>query len=328
MSSKLVEVLADREKNGATPFISYEFFPPKTEKGVENLMNRIESLKETKPMFVDFTWGAGGSTADLTLDLSIDAKKRGFEPNMHLTCTNMDVQLIDRALVLCKAHGIRNIVALRGDPPAGKENWKETKGGFSCALDLVRYIRQVYGKYFGVSVAGYPEGHPSRITRVNEDDGPLLTEEEVGRTVVLDDGIYVCRDIDFKHELQYLKAKVEAGADFIITQMFFDVQCFFSFVKACRNIGIQCPIVPGIMCIQAYGGFDRMTKFCKSRVPQVLRQRLEKVKDNDALVKQVGIAIGVEMCQDLLDSKLVPGLHFYTLNQDKTVRAICKGLSL
>lgn len=176
----------------------------------------------------------------------------------------MDVKLVDMALEKCKEHSIRNIVALRGDAPVGKEEWKQTEGGFSCALDLVRHIRKVYGDYFCVSVAGYPEGHPNRITRVEEGDEPLLTEEESGRKVVLDDGVYVCRDQDFEQELKYLKEKVDAGADFIITQMFFDVKCFLAFVKACRQIGIQCPIVPGIMCIQAYGGFDRMTKFCKS----------------------------------------------------------------
>ena len=215
-------------------------------------------------MFVDFTWGAGGSTAELTLDLTIDAKRNGFEPNMHLTCTNMDMSLIDKSLKKCAEEKIENIVALRGDPPAGKEEWKQTEGGFSCALDLVQHIRSVYGQQFCVSVAGYPEGHPNAITKIGDDEEPLLSEAEAGRKVIMEDGIYVCRDDDFERELNYLKAKVDAGADFIITQMFFDVKCFIAFVKACRRVGIMCPIVPGIMCIQNYGGFDRMTKFCKS----------------------------------------------------------------
>jgi methylenetetrahydrofolate reductase (NADPH) len=243
---KIIELI---HENALTPWVSFEYFPPRTEKGVEGLYEVLNSMKKQKPLFVDFTWGAGGSTADLTLGLAKEATNRfDMVTNMHLTCTNMTKELIDRGLEESKAAGVKNILALRGDPPAGQQRWEATEGGFSCALDLIRYIRRTHGDHFGLSCAGYPEGHPCRIFKVP--DGKVLSATEQARLVSLEDGQYVCSDADFEEEIIYLKQKVDAGAEFIVTQMFFDLVVFTNFVAACRSAGIECPILPGIMCIR------------------------------------------------------------------------------
>ena len=295
-----------------------EFFPPRTEKGVTNLYGVIEKkLKDLNPIFADFTWGAGGSTSDLTLELCRHVKKEfNLNPNMHLTCTNMDASKITEALHGCKESGISNIVALRGDPPAGQEAWAATEGGFNCALDLVKYIRAEHGDYFCLSVAGYPEGHPNNMTKV--EDISTLTPSELERCArfINDEGeeeITVCLDSAFDIEMQYLKEKVDAGANAIITQLFFDNNVFFTFVERCRKIGITVPIIPGMMCISSKGGFERMTKFCKTRVPPELSARVAAV-ENDNEAKELGGQVGYEMCKELLEKNVTTGLHFYTLN--------------
>lgn len=275
---------------------------------------------------MDFTWGAGGSTAALTVDLAVAAKEKGLVPNMHLTCTNMDADLIDTALKECEKHGIDNILALRGDAPAGQEEWNASDARFTCALDLVQYIRKTYGKYFNVSVAGYPEGHPTKILKISHQQVAELSDTEKVRLVYVDGEPHVCNDKDYQAELAYLKQKVDAGASFIVTQLFFDVDCFFSFVKQCRDIGIQCPILPGIMCLSSFPGFSRMIKFCKTRISNNMQKRLEMVKEDTVAFQKFGIEYGIEMCKALLGSKLVPGLHFYTLNQENTVNAILEQL--
>ena len=305
-----------------------------------NNNNNTESMAEAKPLYVDFTWGAGGSTSDLTLELAIQAKKRfGLEPNMHLTCTNMPKNLIDEALKGAKEGGIRNIVALRGDPPKDQEDWKACESGFSCALDLVKYIRKEYDDYFCISVAGYPEGHPNVIKPVEggKDGVSKLSKSEKTRLVVIEEeneekktvtNYYVCSDSDFAKEIAYLKSKVDAGADLIITQMFFEPNVFIEFVKACRGAGIKVPIIPGIMLIQAYGGFCRMTKFCKSCVPKTLKEELEKVKDVSKDVKKLGTKYGVELSTQLLKAGVCPVLHYYTLNLERVVMEVLKDLNL
>ena len=305
--------------NSTAPWMSIEFFPPKTEVGVTSLIKVMGELKKRKPLFCDVTWGAGGSTSDLTLDLCKRAKtEHGLVPNLHLTCTNMAVETIHSALEGCKAAGITNILALRGDPPAGQEAWTATEGGFNCALDLVRYIKKEYGDYFCVSVAGYPEGHPSSM-KVVEGGLAALTATELQRcSVEMDEAtgkeiVTVCRDEDYAKEMAYLKEKVDAGASAIITQMFFDTEVFGVFQQACRSIGILVPIIPGIMCISNYGGFKRMSGFCKTRVPQSMTDRLAPIKDDEDAVKAFGLTFGVEMCRRLLELG-APGLHFYTLN--------------
>lgn len=314
-------------------FVSLEYFPPRTEEGVKNLFARMERMKiATKPLFSDVTWGAGGSTADLTMRIVKEAKRNGHCANMHLTCTNMSrdgdpVARVNEALKEAHENGIRNIVALRGDPPHGEEEWTQDEGGFACALDLVKYIRQNYGSEFGISVAGYPEGHPNAITEIKAGEEDSLTDTEKARASVLDGVTYVCKDADYVKELAYLKEKVDAGSDFIMTQMFFDVDVFITFVKDCRAAGINCPIVPGLMCINAYNGFKKMIKFCHTRVPKFLEEKMDSIKEDDAAVKAYGIEYGVEVCKKLLDSGAC-GLHFYTLNLEKVVYGILDGLGI
>mmetsp|Transcript_36119 Transcript_36119/g.43579 ORF Transcript_36119/g.43579 Transcript_36119/m.43579 type:complete len:384 (-) Transcript_36119:377-1528(-) len=327
-SEKIVDKI-NRAAATGKPAVSFEYFPPRTQEGVKNLYERLGRMVHQNPLFIDFTWGAGGSTSDLTLELSTNAKQRyGMDVNMHMTCTNQPADKVDIALAGCAKAGVRNICALRGDPPLGQEKWEATEGGFSCALDLVKHIRKYHGDHFGISVSGYPEGHPDVIKPVSE-LGRALSASEKQRVMVDANGKEnVCSDEDMKVELQYLKEKVDAGAEVIITQLFYDPEIFLTFVKNCRAMGINCPILPGIMIIQAYQGFKRMTGFCKTSVPKHILDKMEELKEDAEGIKQYGIDLGAEICQKLLDSKEVSCVHFYTLNLEKSVLGIMEKLGL
>eukprot|EP00966_Prymnesium_polylepis_P042224 980886-Prymnesium_polylepis.1 len=176
---KILDMVREWESKTDKPFISFEYFPPKTPDGVEKLHKTIALMATQDPLFMDFTWGAGGTTSDLTLDLSIKSQERhGLFVNMHLTCTNQTKEVCDYGIKTAKDGGIRNIVALRGDPPKGQDKWEVTEGGFACALDLVKYIRSTTGDHFGVQVSGYPEGHPDNIKKVADLGRPLSATEK------------------------------------------------------------------------------------------------------------------------------------------------------
>lgn len=328
---KIIDLLKT-SKEGETP-VSLEYFPPRTDEGVKNLKARMGRMKENlSPLFCDVTWGAGGSTADLSLELALHMQKCGYISNMHLTCTNMEkdgdpVAAVREALEKCIDGGIRNIVALRGDPPHGEDEWKAAEGGFTCALDLVKFIRSEFGDEFGIAVAGYPEGHPNAISEIKEGEESSLSEAELARCSHFDGKTYVCKDEDFKKEMDYLKEKVDAGADMIFTQMFFDIEVYKNFVKECREYGIDVPIVPGLMCINAYPGFKKMTKFCKTRVPKALEDKMDSMKDDPAAVKAFGVEFGAEICEQLIDFG-IDVLHFYTLNLEKVVYGITDALNI
>lgn len=259
-----------------------------------------------RPTFCDITWGAGGTTADLTLDIAARMQAEvGIETMMHLTCTNMPVEQLDGALARCKEAGVTNILALRGDPPKGQENFTAVEGGFACALDLVKHIRAKYGDFFGIAVAGYPEAHPD--------------------VIVLDDEAKMKENYD--KDVAYLKEKCDAGADLVVTQLFYDVSLYFQFVKDCRAAGITVPIIPGIMPIMTYGGFKRMTSFCKTKVPAKVAAAVEALKDDDDKVREFGIELGTAMCKELLAGG-APGIHLYTLNLEKSPVAILESLGL
>ncbi|MCD7469447.1 Methylenetetrahydrofolate reductase 1 [Datura stramonium] len=301
---KVIEKIQEAAKGDRVVF-SFEFFPPKTEDGVENLFERMERMVAHNPSFCDITWGAGGSTADLTLEIVKRMQNMVcVESMMHLTCTNMPVEKIDHALDTIKTNGIQNVLALRGDPPHGQDKFVQVEGGFACALDLVKHMRAKYGDYFGITVAGYPEAHPDVIPA-----NGIATKE-----------IY-------ENDLAYLKRKVDAGADLIITQLFYDTDVFLKFVNDCRQIGINCPIVPGIMPINNYKGFLRMTGFCKTKIPEEIMAALEPIKDNEEAVKAYGIHLGTEMCKKILASG-IKTLHLYTLNMEKSALAILMNLGL
>lgn len=253
----------------------------------------------------------------------------------------MDTNKIDIALEKCFNVGITNILALRGDPALGTEwtnnNNNDNEVKFNCALDLCNYIKLKYNNYFNISVAGYPEGHPSAMTELSINNINTLSKTELQRYSTddkiiknneiesIEQVINVCLDNDYRKELDYLKLKIEAGAKMIITQMFFDVEIYGIFCNNCRNHGINVPIIPGIMCISNYGGFKRMIKFCKTRVPEELMNTMEKLKDDIEGIKQFGIEFGIKMCQRLQELG-APGLHFYTLNTAPVTVAILEGL--
>ncbi|CAM8947732.1 unnamed protein product [Rhodiola kirilowii] len=302
---KIVDKIKAAEDQGKVSF-SFEFFPPRTDDGVENLFDKMERMVAYNPTFCDITWGAGGTTADLTLDIANRMQNMmAVETMMHLTCTNMPVDKIDHALATIKTNGIQNVLALRGDPPKGQDKFVQIEGGLGCALDLVKYIRFKYGDYFGIAVAGYPEAHPDAI----ESETGLATAES------------------YQIDLEYLKKKVDAGGELIVTQLFYDVDTFFKFLDDCHQIGITCPIVPGIMPINNYGGFKRMTGFCKTKIPAELSAALEPIKDNEEAVRAFGIHLATEMCKKIL-AHGVKTLHLYTLNMDKSAVAILMNLGL
>ncbi|KAK6921246.1 Methylenetetrahydrofolate reductase-like [Dillenia turbinata] len=285
---KVIEKIREASQEEGRVVFSFEFFPPKTEDGVDNLFERMDRMVAHNPSFCDITWGAGGSTADLTLDIANKMQNMiCVETMMHLTCTNMPVEKIDHALDTIKSNGIQNVLALRGDPPHGQDKFVQIEGGFACALDLVKHIRAKYGDYFGITVAGYPEAHPD---------------------VIQSDGF-------------------DAGADLIITQLFYDTNIFLKFVNDCRQIGITCPIVPGIMPINNYKGFLRMTGFCKTKIPSEVMAALEPIKENEEAVRNYGIHLGTEMCKKILASG-INTLHLYTLNMEKSAIAILMNLGL
>jgi methylenetetrahydrofolate reductase (NADPH) len=284
---------------------SFEFFPPKTEDGVDNLFERMDRMVAHNPSFCDITWGAGGTTADLTLEIANKMQNIiCVETMMHLTCTNMPVDKIDHALETIKSNGIQNVLALRGDPPHGQEKFVQAEGGFACARDLVQHIRSKYGDYFGITIAGYPEAHPDVI----EANGLASAE-------------------GYQKDLAYLKSKVDAGADLIVTQLFYDTDIFLKFVNDCRQIGIKVPIVPGIMPINNYKGFIRMTGFCKTKIPAEVLADLEPIKDNEEAVKAYGIHLGTEMCKKIM-AHGIKTVHLYTLNMEKSALAILMNLGL
>ncbi|PGH35941.1 methylenetetrahydrofolate reductase [[Emmonsia] crescens] len=287
--------LAHAEATGR-PGISFEFFPPKTAQGVQNLYDRMDRMHGYGPSFVDITWGAGGRLSELTCEMvNVAQSVYGLETCMHLTCTDMPREKVDAALQSAFKAGCTNILALRGDPPREKEKWEATEGGFRYAKDLVKYIRDKYGNHFDIGVAGYPEGCE------DQDDPKLL--------------------------MQHLKEKVDAGGTFIITQMFYDVDNFLAWVKKCRENGIVVPIIPGIMPIHTYAAFIRRSNWTKIRIPPDWLEALEPVKNDDAAVRNLGKSLVANMCKKMLAAG-IHHLHFYTMNLQQATKMVLDELGL
>lgn len=301
-----------------TSYFSLEFFPPKTSMGSSNLRARLDRMSRAlRPLFITVTWGAGGSTATKSLELAeLTQRELGLTTCLHLTCTNMSRKLVDRALEDAKALGIRNILALRGDPPRNEEykrsededeGVKEEGEEFEWAVDLVRYIRRQYGDYFCIGVAAYPEGHA--------DEG-----DPGGQSL--------------EHDMEFLVQKMEAGADFIMTQLFFDVQAYDAFEKKLREhesgVFKSCPIIPGMMPIQSYQMIKRTTKLSHAKLPPDIMGRLDAVKGDDEKVKKVGVDILSEIITHIKSqpSPSPRGFHFYTLNLEKAVAFILERTNL
>ncbi|KAH0583602.1 hypothetical protein H2248_009221 [Termitomyces sp. 'cryptogamus'] len=276
------------------PFFTFEFFPPRTDQGFENLISRISRLCILNPLAVSITWGAGGSTRERSLELtSLTQLEYGVDTVLHITCTNMERGSVNDALQAAKANKIQNILALRGDPPRGKEEWIPIDPNFQHAIDLVKFVRSTpeFSDHFCVGVAAYPDGHPDS-------------------------------HLDPDTELNYLKEKVDAGADFIVTQLFYDVDRFLEWVKMVRAKGITVPIIPGIMPIQTYSSFLRLVKLCGIRVPQYVMGALAPISHDDQLVKDYGIKLAAEMIERITKQNVVPCFHFCTLNLEKSVQRV------
>jgi methylenetetrahydrofolate reductase (NADPH) len=273
---------------------SFEFFPPKTDKGLETLERTLDELRDLAPGFVSMTYGAGGSTRDRTIDLVTRIQKQhGITAMAHLTCVGAGraeiAQVVDRLV----SGGIENIIALRGDPPAGAERFETPADGFAHASDLTAFLRAQYGAKICLAAAAYPEGHVE------------------------------CRDLE--RDLAHLAAKVRAGSDVLITQLFFDNRCYFDFVARARAAGITVPIVPGIMPITNLASVERMSTLSGASFPPALRAELDRRRDDPAAIVQLGVAQAAAQCADLLAGG-APGIHFYTLNQSPASRMILTAL--
>ncbi len=288
-------------KNRTT--FSFEFFPPKTPEAAENLYQTIRELEEYRPQFVSVTYGAGGSTRELTHELVMRIRSgTKLNPIPHLTCVCHDEDEIAAILRRYASGGVSNILALGGDPPK-REGYRKQDDRFQHAVDLVQYIRNFNNtedhpdqRGFGIGVAGFPEGHPATPNR-------LL-------------------------EMDHLKAKVDAGADYIVTQLFFDNRDFLDFRDRCELAGIHVPIIAGIMPIVSVSGLRRMADLAGgARFPAKLLRSLERCQDDPEMVARVGIHYASEQCHDLLEND-VRGIHFYTLNRSDATRQIFASLGL
>lgn len=283
------------------PCVSLEFFPPKTEQGKTNLLARMERMCALNPLFITVTWGAGGSTAEKTLDLAKIAQRELNVPVcMHLTCTNMDRSIIDEALRAAKDADIRNILALRGDPAIGEEWDFNQQSEFKYAVDLVRYIKSQYGDDFCVGVAAYPEGHCEGEADEMQQD-PL-------------------------RDLPYLKGKIDAGAEFVITQLFYDVDKFLTFEKLFReNVSNEVPLIPGLMPINSFMLFNRASNLSHASIPRNILEKFPlSVQNDDNKVKEIGVEVLIEIVERIYSKTngRIKAFHFYTLNLEKAVAQI------
>jgi methylenetetrahydrofolate reductase (NADPH) len=276
------------------PVFSFEFFPPKTAEGEAKLQRALAELRELQPDFVSVTYGAGGSTRAKTIDITRDIKREhGLEAMAHFTCVNATVDDLRSVLDDMRDAGIDNVLALRGDPPAGQERWTRTAGGLEYARELIELIGAEYE--FVVGAAAFPEVH--------------------------------IHAVDAESDLRHLKGKVDAGARFLITQGFFDNAYYYAFVERAREIGIDVPIIPGIMPIMNAGQVERMTTMMGAEIPEPLREQLEQRADDPAAAAELGVAYATLQCADLL-AHGAPGIHFYTLNTSPSTRAILSALRL
>ena len=280
--------LLDRQR----PVFSFEFFPPKTDEGQQTLRSTLEVLKDDEPDYVSVTYGAGGTTRHRTVDITKSIKHDlGIEAMAHLSCVGERREGLVEILEEIQGAGIENVLALRGDPPRGETQWQPHPGGLSYSVELIRLIKERFE--FCVGAACFPEIHL---------DAP-----------------------DRASDLRYAREKVEAGADFLITQLFFDNELYFAYVEEARSAGIDVPIIPGIMPITNHGQIKRFTEMCGATIPEDLERQLDGRADDPEAVAELGVAYATLQCSDLL-ARGAPGVHFYTLNRSPATRAILAAL--
>ena len=276
------------------PVFSFEFFPPKTEAGEQNLYRALEELKPLAPSFVSVTYGAGGSSREKTIGIVKRIKEEfGLEAMAHFICVGATEPELRATLNEMREAGIDNVLALRGDPPEGEQAWTKTEGGLEYSRELVELIDADYP--FTIGAACFPETH------VHAEDA--------------------------ESDLRFLREKVRAGVDFLITQMFFDNDFYFDFVRRARGAGIDVPIIPGVMPITKVGQVERMAQMCGSRIPGGLSGELHARADDAEAVLDFGVAYATLQCAELLAAG-APGIHFYTLNRSPATRAILSALKL
>lgn len=274
--------------------LSFEVFPPVRDGTIDRLVPVIDELAELKPDFMSVTYGAGGTSRDMTVEIAGLMKEHGSTEVMaHLTCVGCSWRQIEGVLRELQSKGIKNVLALRGDPPEGQECFTKPEEGFGYASELVEFIGTY--DYFCVGVAGYPEGHIEAPS--------------------------------FDEDIENLKKKVDAGSDFIITQLFFRNEDFYRFRDAAQAAGIDVPIVPGIFPVLNYRQIKKFTALCGATLPPDLHKAIQAVQDKNGEVARIGIEYAIRQSQDLLD-KGIPGLHFYSMNRSGPVKEILKHLSI
>jgi methylenetetrahydrofolate reductase (NADPH) len=287
---RIDEHLADSDG----PVFSFEFFPPKTPEGERNLYEAIAQLQPLSPAYVSVTYGAGGTTAGKTLEIVHRIREEhGLEAMAHFTCVGATEGELRTTLDEMSALGLQNVLALRGDPPAGQEEWTKTEGGLEYSSELVQLIRDDYD--FAVAAACFPETH---IHATSPED-----------------------------DLRHLKDKVDRGVAFLITQLFFDNAAYFDFVDRARAIGIDVPIIPGVLPITNIAQLERITSLCGASIPANLMRELEFRREDPDAVADFGVAFATMQCAELLAGG-APGIHFYTLNRSPSTRAILSALKL
>jgi methylenetetrahydrofolate reductase (NADPH) len=288
-TTSIAALLAEGERS-----FSFEFFPPKDAAGEEVLWRSISELEPLRPTFVSVTYGAGGTTRDRTIEITGRiARETTMTPMAHLTCVGHTVAELEEILDSLARAGVANVLALRGDPPKGETSFVATEGGFRYASELTSFIKEHHGDSLCIGGAGYPEKHV-----------------ECGNPAV---------------DLQNLKRKVDAGASFLITQLFFDNRRYFEFVDNARANGITVPIIPGIMPITNAAQVERFTVACGASLPFRLAAELDRRRDNAQAVAQLGVAHATAQCIELLQSG-VPGIHFYTLNRSSATTQVLTAL--
>jgi methylenetetrahydrofolate reductase (NADPH) len=282
----------DHALEETSPAFSFEFFPPKTDEGMENLWGALSELREDQPTYVSVTYGAGGSTRSRTIDITKRIKKElGIEAMAHFTCVGATVDDLRAALDEMRDAGIENVLALRGDPPKGQTEWTKTEGGLSYSTELAQLISENYN--FAIGAACFPEVH---IASPNLDQ-----------------------------DLEVLRKKIQAGVSFVITQLFFDNELYFDFVDKARAAGIEVPIIPGIMPVTNFRQIKQFTEMCGASIPSDFERELAARAEDPDAVKDLGVAYATLQCYELL-ARGAPGIHFYTLNRSPATRSILAAL--